>query len=91
MNSRNFVLLLLISLIFLHDASGITHADHAQVHPLHTRKMMMKDDNLGGVNGEKKTMVLGFSEELRTVPSGPDPMHHHMNPPRQPRSDSNLP
>ncbi|CAA7022694.1 unnamed protein product [Microthlaspi erraticum] len=81
MNSKSLVLLLLFSLILLHDASAdISHA-HAHLDVIPTRKMMMV----------KKEKVLGLNEELRTVPSGPDPLHHHVNPPRQPRTDSHLP
>ncbi|XP_056858246.1 protein CLAVATA 3-like isoform X1 [Raphanus sativus] len=109
MDSRTLVLVLLVCLIFLHDASGlfpflsllyicrscshiltitmfstdITHAN-ANFHALPIRKMMVmeKENEWGGANG---------NEELRTVPSGPDPLHHHVNPPRQPRTDSHLP
>ncbi|XP_056858247.1 protein CLAVATA 3-like isoform X2 [Raphanus sativus] len=83
MDSRTLVLVLLVCLIFLHDASDITHAN-ANFHALPIRKMMVmeKENEWGGANG---------NEELRTVPSGPDPLHHHVNPPRQPRTDSHLP
>ncbi|XP_010474533.1 PREDICTED: protein CLAVATA 3-like [Camelina sativa] len=92
MDSRSLVLLLLFCLLFLHDASDLTQAhDHA----LPTRKMMMmkKGSDWGGANGDKKEKQkgLGLHEELRTVPSGPDPLHHHVNPPRQPRNPSHLP
>ncbi|XP_010513310.1 PREDICTED: protein CLAVATA 3-like [Camelina sativa] len=94
MDSRSLVLLLLFCLLFLHDASDLTQA-HADVHALPTRKMMMmkKGSERGGVNGEKEEKLkgLGPNEELRTVPSGPDPLHHHVNPPRQPRNHSHLP
>ncbi|XP_024016053.1 protein CLAVATA 3 [Eutrema salsugineum] len=95
MDSRSLVLLLLFCIMFLHDASDITHA-HAHVHALPTRKMMMvmkKENKWGGANGyeEEKKKGLGLNEELRTVPSGPDPLHHHVNPPRQPRNQSRLP
>lgn len=55
--------------------------------------MVKKENKWGGVNGEEeeKKKALGLNEELRTVPSGPDPLHHHVNPPRQPRTDSHLP
>lgn len=57
--------------------------------------MMMKmESEWVGANGEEekaKKKGLGLHEELRTVPSGPDPLHHHVNPPRQPRNQSNLP
>ncbi|KAF8098251.1 hypothetical protein N665_0270s0023 [Sinapis alba] len=93
MDSRSLVLLLLFCLIFLHDASDISHAN-ANVHALPIRKMMVmkKENEWGGANGhEEEKKVLGFNGELRTVPSGPDPLHHHVNPPRQPRTDSHLP
>lgn len=56
--------------------------------------MMKKGSEWGGANEEKeekKIKGLGLNEELRTVPSGPDPLHHHVNPPRQPRNNSHLP
>ncbi|AEC07962.1 CLAVATA3 [Arabidopsis thaliana] len=57
--------------------------------------MMMKmESEWVGANGEAekaKTKGLGLHEELRTVPSGPDPLHHHVNPPRQPRNNFQLP
>ncbi|CAH8341822.1 unnamed protein product [Eruca vesicaria subsp. sativa] len=95
MDSRTLVPLLLFCLMVLHDASDITHAN-ANAHALPIRKMMVmkKDNEWKGANGngeEKKKLVLGINEELRTVPSGPDPLHHHVNPPRQPRTDSHLP
>ncbi|KAG2308385.1 hypothetical protein Bca4012_082523 [Brassica carinata] len=91
MDSRTPVLLLLFCLMFLHDASDITHAN-ANVHALPIRKMMVmkKENEWGGANGNEEKK-LGLDEELRTVPSGPDPLHHHVNPPRQPRTDSHLP
>ncbi|CAH2060909.1 unnamed protein product [Thlaspi arvense] len=96
MESKSLVLLLLFCLMFLHDASDITQAHaYAHVHALPTRKMMMlkKESKWGGKNGEEeeKKKGLGLNEELRTVPSGPDPLHHHVNPPRQPRNNSHLP
>ncbi|CAF1862938.1 unnamed protein product [Brassica oleracea var. botrytis] len=94
MDSRTLVLLLLFCLMFLHGASDITHAN-ANVHALPIRKMMVmkKDNEWGGANRieEEKEKVFGLNEELRTVPSGPDPLHHHVNPPRKPRTDSHIP
>ncbi|XP_023640973.1 protein CLAVATA 3 [Capsella rubella] len=94
-SSRSLVLLLLFCLLFLHDASDLTQA-HGHVTSLPTRKMMMmnKGSETVGANEEKeekKIKGLGLNEELRTVPSGPDPLHHHVNPPRQPRNHSLLP
>ncbi|KAG7568197.1 hypothetical protein ISN45_Aa04g010300 [Arabidopsis thaliana x Arabidopsis arenosa] len=93
MDSRSLVPLLLFCLLFLHDASDLTHA-HAHVHGLPSRKMMKMEREWVGANIEEeksKKKGLGLHEELRTVPSGPDPLHHHVNPPRQPRNQSNLP
>ncbi|KAL1225848.1 Protein CLAVATA 3 [Cardamine amara subsp. amara] len=94
MDSKTLVLLLLFCLMFLQDASDITHA-HAQVHEPTTRKMlkMIKEGKWGGANREEeeKSRGLGLNEELRTSPSGPDPLHHHVNPPRQPRNYFHLP
>lgn len=55
--------------------------------------VMKKDNEWGGANRieEEKEKVFGLNEELRTVPSGPDPLHHHVNPPRKPRTDSHIP
>ena len=55
--------------------------------------VMKKDNEWGGANRieEVKEKVFGLNEELRTVPSGPDPLHHHVNPPRKPRTDSHIP
>ncbi|KFK32408.1 hypothetical protein AALP_AA6G238000 [Arabis alpina] len=99
MDSRRLVSLLLFCLmVLLHDASDITSA-HAHSHALPTRKMIMmmkKESKWGGGNEygkekKKKKNGLGSNEELRTVPSGPDPLHHHVNPPRKPRTHFHLP
>ncbi|KAL1208806.1 Protein CLAVATA 3 [Cardamine amara subsp. amara] len=94
MDSRSMVLLVLFCLMFLHEASDITHA-HAHVYELPNRKMiMMKKESKWGQSNEEeeeKKKGLGINEELRMVPSGPDPLHHHVNPPRQPRNHFHLP
>ncbi|AEC07963.1 CLAVATA3 [Arabidopsis thaliana] len=87
-SQHNFFLLFTIS-------PDLTQA-HAHVQGLSNRKMMMMkmESEWVGANGEAekaKTKGLGLHEELRTVPSGPDPLHHHVNPPRQPRNNFQLP
>ncbi|XP_038877536.1 protein CLAVATA 3 [Benincasa hispida] len=53
-----------------------------------SRKMLqeMKKEMEEGVDGDKRWWPAGEWEQLRRVPSGPDPLHHNGGSPKKPRT-----
>lgn len=50
---------------------------------LKVKKELQKSASRG--NGGNKELKMGW-DELRKVPSGPDPLHHNGNTPKKPRT-----
>ncbi|XP_010521630.1 PREDICTED: protein CLAVATA 3 [Tarenaya hassleriana] len=93
MASRSFALLLLFCIMFMHASSDNAHGHgFFHVHAVPNRKMNMRmelgrsNEALKIRNEMKGKTKKGLYEELRNVPSGPDPLHHNGNPPKKPKA-----
>ncbi|GMJ10669.1 hypothetical protein HRI_004736100 [Hibiscus trionum] len=89
MATRGILVLLVTCLLLLHGVCGC-ESGHGCFYekPFKNRKLQMllqsdlKVDNNGSTTGGAVNR-----EEFRTVPSGPDPLHHNGGSPKKPRTD----
>ncbi|KAE8692998.1 Protein CLAVATA 3 [Hibiscus syriacus] len=81
MATRAFVLLLICFLV-LHGVCGcVSGHGRSFEKPSQNRKMLLQKEDNGSTTGA------GNRESFRTVPSGPDPLHHNGGSPKKPRTD----
>ncbi|KAK8601771.1 hypothetical protein V6N13_058550 [Hibiscus sabdariffa] len=88
-STRVLLLLLVICSLVLHGVCGSTGcvSGHGCFYekPSQNRKMLLLQADLKVDNGS--TSGAGNRENFRTVPSGPDPLHHNGGSPKKPRTD----